>query len=64
MPNGQPSGFSRRTLLKSSLILAAPPIIAARGETPIRIGMVNPLTGILSALAASEVEGARYTVDA
>ncbi len=56
----------RRALLKSSLAitaLAAPPIIAARGETPVRIGMVDPLTGILSALAASEVEGARYTVD-
>ena len=56
----------RRALLQSSLAitaLAAPPIIAARGETPVRIGMVDPLTGILSALAASEVEGARYTVD-
>src|ERR1700684_3948874 len=55
----------RRTLLKSSLALAAlgaPPIIGARGETPIRIGMVDPLTGILSALAASEVEGAQYAV--
>src|SRR6202161_2162384 len=56
----------RRTLLKSSLALAAlgaPPIIGARGETPIRIGMVDPLTGILSALAASEVEGAKYAVE-
>ena len=56
----------RRALLQSSLAitaLATPPIIAARGETPVRIGMVDPLTGILSALAASEVEGARYTVD-
>ena len=33
-------------------VLAAPPIIPARGETPVRIGMVDPLTGILSALAA------------
>src|ERR1700727_1719460 len=57
--------FGRRTLLKSSVALtalAAPPIISARGETPVRIGMVDPLTGILSALAASEVEGARYAV--
>jgi branched-chain amino acid transport system substrate-binding protein len=56
----------RRGLLKSGLaitVLAAPPIIAARGETPVRIGMVDPLTGILSALAASEVEGAKYAVD-
>jgi len=56
----------RRTLIKSTVALAAlaaPPIIAARGDTPVRIGMVDPLTGILSALAASEVEGARYAVD-
>ena len=55
----------RRTLLRSGVAvaaLAAPPIISARGETPVRIGMVNPLTGILSALAASEVEGAKYAV--
>src|ERR1700716_2088122 len=58
--------WGRRTLLKSGLAmtaLAAPPIISARGETPVRIGMVNPLTGILSALAASEVEGAKYAVE-
>ncbi|HVV73771.1 MAG TPA: ABC transporter substrate-binding protein, partial [Verrucomicrobiae bacterium] len=29
----------------------------------VRIGMVDPLTGILSALAASEVEGAKYAVE-
>ncbi|WP_216856292.1 ABC transporter substrate-binding protein [Acidisphaera sp. S103] len=42
--------------------LGAPPIIAARGEASVKIGMVDPLTGILSALAASEVEGAKYAV--
>jgi branched-chain amino acid transport system substrate-binding protein len=59
-------GFGRRTLFKTGLALtalSAPPLISARGETAVRIGMVNPLTGILSALAASEVEGARYAVD-
>ena len=59
-------GFGRRSLLKSSMALtalASPPIIRARGETPVRIGMVDPLTGILSALAASEVEGAKYAVE-
>ncbi len=56
-------GLGRRTILQATLALAAPPIIAARGETPVRIGMVDPLTGILSALAASEVEGARYAVE-
>ena len=55
-------GLGRRTMLQTALLLAAPPIISARGETPVRIGMVDPLTGILSALAASEVEGARYAV--
>jgi branched-chain amino acid transport system substrate-binding protein len=55
--------LGRRTLIASTIALAAPPIISARGEAPIRIGMVNPLTGILSALAASEVEGARYAVE-
>lgn len=57
--------LGRRRLLQSSLLipaLAAPPLISARGETPVRIGMVDPLTGILSALAASEVEGAKYAV--
>jgi branched-chain amino acid transport system substrate-binding protein len=56
----------RRALLKSSLALTAlgaPPIISARGEVSIKIGMVDPLTGILSALAASEVEGAKYAVE-
>jgi branched-chain amino acid transport system substrate-binding protein len=56
----------RRTLLKSGLavsVLSAPPIISARGEVPVRIGMVDPLTGTLSALAVSEVEGAKYTVE-
>ena len=60
-----PRAIHRRTLLQSGLAitgLGAPPIISARGEVPVRIGMVDPLTGILSALAASEVEGARYAV--
>jgi branched-chain amino acid transport system substrate-binding protein len=59
--------LGRRRLLQSSLLipaLAAPPIIAARGETTVKIGMVDPLTGILSALAQSEVEGAKYAVAA
>jgi branched-chain amino acid transport system substrate-binding protein len=59
-------GTGRRSLLKTGLAVAAlgaPPIIGARGEVPVRIGMVDPLTGILSALAASEVEGAKYAVE-
>ena len=60
--------LGRRTLIRAGAGLAAVPlgapfILSARGETPIRIGFVNPLTGILSALAASEVEGAKYATD-
>src|ERR1700753_3673111 len=56
----------RRTFIQAGLalgagqVLGAPFIITARGETPIKLGMVNPLTGVLSALAQSEVDGARY----
>jgi branched-chain amino acid transport system substrate-binding protein len=62
------SGIGRRTLLLSgatlgSMQLASPFIIKARGEAPIKIGMVDPLTGSLSALAQTEVEGAKYAVE-
>jgi branched-chain amino acid transport system substrate-binding protein len=62
------SGIGRRTLLASGAALGAmqltsPFINKARGEAPVKIGFVNPLTGILSALAQSEVEGAKYAVD-
>jgi branched-chain amino acid transport system substrate-binding protein len=40
-----------------------PFIIKARGETPVKIGFIDPITGSLSALAVSEVEGAKWTVD-
>jgi len=55
----------RRTILRagvaaSALQVASPFILTARGETPVKIGMVNPLTGVLSALAQSEVDGAKY----
>src|ERR1700722_8438166 len=56
----------RRTLLKAGIVLgasqviAAPYIVTALGEEPVKIGMVNPLTGVLSALAQSEVDGAKY----
>jgi branched-chain amino acid transport system substrate-binding protein len=55
----------RRTLLRAGaaagiLQVASPFILTARGETAIKIGMVNPLTGVLSALAQSEVDGAKY----
>jgi branched-chain amino acid transport system substrate-binding protein len=59
---------NRRTLLKSGAVIAAaqmtsPFIIKARGETPVRIGMVDPLTGVYAALAQNEVVGAKYAVE-
>jgi branched-chain amino acid transport system substrate-binding protein len=64
------SGFKapigRRTVVKGGLalgfsqVIGAPFIIKALGDEPVKIGMVNPLTGTLAALAQSEVDGAKY----
>jgi len=59
---------NRRTILKSTAALAAvqvasPFVIQARGETPIKIGMVDPLTGVYAAIAQGEVVGAKYAVE-
>lgn len=43
--------------------LASPFIIQARGETPVKIGMIDPLTGSYAAIARSEVEGAQLGVE-
>src|SRR5271169_922741 len=60
--------FNRRTLIKCAAALgsfqvASPFIIQARGETPIRMGMVDPLTGVYAAPAGNEVIGARLAVE-
>src|SRR5207245_11338002 len=60
--------FDRRKLLKGTAALgalqvASPFIIQARGETPIRIGMVDPLTGVYAAPAGNEVMGAKLAVE-
>ena len=60
-------GVGRRDLLKTGAVagavsLAGPAIIKARAEVPVKIGMIDPLTGVLSVPAQSEVEGARYAV--
>jgi branched-chain amino acid transport system substrate-binding protein len=60
--------MNRRTLLKAGAAvgaaqIASPFVIAARGETPIKIGMVDPLTGVYAAVAQNEVIGARLAVD-
>ncbi|MGC2179394.1 MAG: ABC transporter substrate-binding protein [Bradyrhizobium sp.] len=58
----------RRTVLRTGATLAAvqfasPFIIKARGETPVRIGMVDPLTGVYAALALNEVVGAKFAIE-
>ena len=69
MPSSHPRwSVGRRTILKSGAAIAAaqitsPFIIKARGETPIRIGLVDPLTGVYAAIARSEVVGAKYAVE-
>ena len=61
-------GLGRRTLLTGAaaigaLQVASPFIIKARAETPIRIGLVDPLTGVYAAVAQNEVMGAKLAVE-
>ena len=58
---------SRRSILKAgaamgALQVASPFILSARGETPIKLGMVDPLTGVYAAVARGEVDGAHVAV--
>jgi branched-chain amino acid transport system substrate-binding protein len=60
--------FARRTMLNAGLAwaalkLATPFAIQARGEEPVRIGMVEPLSGVYAKLAEAEVEGARVALE-
>ena len=55
----------RRTILKSGVAIAAaqfssPFIIKARGETPVRIGMIDPLTGVYAAIAQGDTPKPQY----
>jgi branched-chain amino acid transport system substrate-binding protein len=43
--------------------IAAPLPIRARGEQPVKIGMVEPLTGVYAALAEGEIAGARLAIE-
>ena len=59
---------NRRTILKGAGLVAAtqvagPYVISARGETPVRIGMIDPLTGVYAAPAGNEVMGAKLAVE-
>ena len=58
----QKSTIHRRTILKAgvaagALQIAAPYIVKAQGEQPIKIGVDNPLTGIYTALGKNENAG-------
>ena len=59
--------IGRRRLLTATAALgamqvASPFVIRARGEVPIKFGWIDPLTGSLAALAATETAGAKYAV--
>jgi len=47
----------------AALEAVAPFPIHARGEVPVKIGMIEPLTGVYAKLAQAEVEGARVAVE-
>jgi branched-chain amino acid transport system substrate-binding protein len=60
--------LKRRSLLKAGLLMgvaqvAAPFLIKARGEEPIKIGLDDPLTGVYAALGKNERLGCEYAVD-
>jgi branched-chain amino acid transport system substrate-binding protein len=59
--------ISRRTVLAASAgagLFAAvnPPIVKALGETPVKIGFIDPFTGTYAALGDSELNGAKMAI--
>src|SRR6185312_13693596 len=65
---GSMEGFTRRKALKTGLALGAAPLVAhpilsfGQGESPIKIGMHDPLTGTYAAEGESEVRGAKMAL--
>jgi branched-chain amino acid transport system substrate-binding protein len=62
------SRVNRRTVVKGAaaagvLQFGSPFIVRALGDTPLRIGMVDPLTGVYAAVAQNEVFGAKLAVE-
>jgi branched-chain amino acid transport system substrate-binding protein len=60
--------LERRSFLKAGVAIGAaqvalPFLIKARGEIPVRIGLVDPLTGVYAAIAQGEVDGAKLAAD-
>jgi branched-chain amino acid transport system substrate-binding protein len=61
-------GLQRRRLLKTGLLvgvaqIAAPFLIKARGEEPVKIGLNDPLTGVYAALGKNERLGCEYAIE-
>lgn len=59
----------RRTILKAGAAVAAsalamPPLLSfGRGERPVKIGMIDPVTSVYAAEGTSEINGARMALD-
>jgi branched-chain amino acid transport system substrate-binding protein len=67
-PTQRPWSVDRRAILKTGAAIAAvqfasPYIIKARGESPVKIGFIDPLTGVYAAIAQSEVVGAKFATE-
>ena len=59
-PVGRRAVLKAGIALGASQVVGAPYVVQALGEETVKLGMVNPLTGVLSAVAQSEVDGAKY----
>lgn len=60
--------LDRRTVIKAAALagvaqFATPFVITARGETPVKIGLDNPLTGTYAALGKNELIGAQLALE-
>ncbi len=60
--------IDRRTVIKTAALagvaqIASPFVIGARAADAIKIGMVDPLTGVYAAVANNEVIGAKFAVE-
>ena len=60
--------LNRRTILKTALAagvaqIASPFVIPARAADAIKIGLVDPLTGVYAAVGKNELIGAKFAVE-
>jgi hypothetical protein len=62
------TNVSRRAVIKAGVALGAaglvaPPILSfGRGEKPIKVGMIDPITGTYAALGTREITSAKLAV--